>query len=57
MHHSVQNAERSYAMTTKKQLVKKILKAKKKILSDCVDRVQALLKQTDKLQSENILER
>ena len=41
----------------KKSLVNKIIKAKKKMLSDCVDRVQALLKQTDKLKAENILER
>ena len=44
-------------MKTKKALVKKIIKAKKQMLKDCVDRVQALLKQTDKLKAENILER
>ncbi|MCH7561023.1 MAG: hypothetical protein IIC67_06615, partial [Thaumarchaeota archaeon] len=44
-------------MKTKKALVKKIIKAKKKMLKDCVDRVQALLKQSKNLKADNILER
>ena len=42
---------------SKKTLVNKIIKAKKKMLKDCVDRVQALLKQSKNLKEDNILER
>ena len=57
MPHSVPNAERSFVMTTKKQLVRKIIKAKKEIMSQCLNRIKSLLDQTNKLKAENVLER
>ena len=44
-------------MTTKKQLVKKILKAKKELLDGCLQRIQELLDQSIKLKDKETLKR
>ena len=57
MPHFVLNVARRYAMTTKKQLVKKILKAKKELLDGCLQRIQELLDQSIKLKDKETLKR
>ena len=44
-------------MTTKKQLVKKILKAKKELLAGSLQRIQELLDQSTKLKDKETLKR
>jgi len=57
MPHSVQLVGEDYAMTTKKQLVRKILKAKRELLTGCLQRIQELLDQSTKLKDEESLKR
>jgi len=44
-------------MTTKKQLVRKIMKARKELLAGCLHRIEELLDQSTKLKENQILDR